>query len=71
MVYFLLAQKVPKKQDFGKFHGIGTLRQAEDLIPISFRNDVGINATREAKIFYTLAYAFDAATATHEIFQGR
>jgi hypothetical protein len=60
MVYFLLAQKVPKKQDYGKFHGIGTLRQAEDLI-----------ASREAKIFYTLAYAFDAATATHEIFQGR
>jgi hypothetical protein len=60
MVYFLLAQKVPKKQDYGKFHGIDTLRQAEDLI-----------ASREAKIFYTLVSAFDAATATHEIFQGR
>jgi hypothetical protein len=39
MLYFLLAQKVPKKQDFGKFHGIGTLRQAEDLIPISVLKD--------------------------------
>jgi hypothetical protein len=66
----LLDQKVPKKQDYGKFHGIGTL-QAEDLMPISVLNDVGINASREAKIFYTPSCAFDAATSTHEIFQGR
>jgi hypothetical protein len=32
---------------------------------------ISIIATREAKIFYTLAYAYDAATTTHEIFQGR
>jgi hypothetical protein len=35
MLYFLLAQKVPKKQDFGKFHGITFLTQLPLLMKFS------------------------------------
>jgi hypothetical protein len=35
MLYFLLAQKVPKKQDYGKFHGITFLTQLSLVMKFS------------------------------------